>query len=114
MPDNPNFGISKTIPKSAGRAALESLYDGSVETYEFHLNSNLKRVNVGDWVYTIFDHQLHGRCRIVSLEPGHVNPCSGQPRTFVFVSCPGERLAEPIAMKGHQGTRYYEGDAWPG
>ena len=113
MTDNPNFGISKTIPKSAGREALDALYDGSLDQYEFHLNSNLKRVHVGDWVYTIFDNQLHGRCRIVSLEEGHTNPCSGAPRTFCFVACPGERLAEPISKKGHQGTRYHDGEGWP-
>ncbi|MCC7493871.1 MAG: hypothetical protein IT204_16060 [Fimbriimonadaceae bacterium] len=107
-------GISKTIPQSAGRAALEALYDGSLAAFEFHIAGNLSKVAVGDWVYTIFGDQLHGRCRITELIGGAVNPCSGRPRTLVMVACPGERLAEPLPLKGHQGTRYYDGSNWPG
>ena len=108
------FGISKTIPKKEGREAMERLYDGSIDVFEFHINSNLKKVAAGDFVYTIFDGELHGRCRIAELIEGHQHPCSGQPRTLVMVACPGERLDEPVPMKGHMGTRYFDGQNWPG
>lgn len=107
------FGISKTIPKSEGREALDALYDGSIDEYEFHMASNLKKVAEGDWVYTIFADELHGRCRIKRLEPGHENPCSGKPRTLVIVACPGIRLAEPVPRPSHMGTRYFDGADWP-
>ena len=32
-----SFGISKTIPAKAGVEALDSLYDGSLSEYEFHM-----------------------------------------------------------------------------
>ena len=32
---------------------------------------------------------------------------------LIFVECPGERLQTPIPRKGHQGTRYFDGDEWP-
>lgn len=109
----PGFGISKTIPKKEGPEAVAQLYDGSIDTYEFHMNSSIKKVSVGDWVYTIFDNALRGRCRITDLIDGETHPCSGQPRTLVMVECPGQQLAEPIPMKGHMGTRYYDGSDWP-
>jgi hypothetical protein len=108
-----SFGISKTIPASDGREAVDSLYDGTLSEYEFHMAGTPKRLTVGDYVYTIFQDELIGRCRIDRIEGGAVNPSSGKPRTLVFVSTPGERLDEPIPMKGHRGTRYYEGADWP-
>lgn len=107
------FGITKTIPQTAGEAALDALYDGSLREFEFHMAGSMTKVKPGDYVYTIFRDQLHGRCRITRLEPGHLNPCSGKPRTVVVVECPGERLASPLPHRGHQGTRYYDGDGWP-
>ena len=56
---------------------------------------------------------LVGRCTITRLEGGAVNPKSGKPRTLIWVSAPGERLEMPIPKKGHQGTRYYDGEEWP-
>ena len=108
-----SFGITKTIPKKEGRAAVERLYDGFLAEYEFHMAGNNPKVSVGDYVYTIFDHQLVGRLRIRELIPGHVNPKSGRPRTLILVECPGERLETPIPRRGHQGTRYYDGADWP-
>ena len=108
-----SWGITKTIPKSAGRATLEALYDGSVDEYEFHMAGNPSRLSEGDYVYTIFENQLHGRLKITQLIPGATNPDSGKPRTRILVAAPGERLAEPIPLKGHQGTRYYDGADWP-
>lgn len=108
-----SFGITKTIPKSEGVERVESLYDGSISEYEFHMAGNNPKVSAGDYVYTIYNHQLIGRCRIKELIPGHVNPKSGRPRTLVMVECPGERLDEPVPRRGHQGTRYYDGADWP-
>lgn len=108
-----SFGITKTIPQKEGRAAIDSLYDGTVGIYEFHMAGTPSKLNVGDYVYTIFQDQLVGRLQIKELIPGAVNPKSGRPRTLIHVSTPGERLETPIPKKGHRGTRYYEGDEWP-
>ena len=108
-----SFGITKTIPKKEGMAAVRRLYDGSIAEYEFHMAGNNPKVKPGDYVYTIFDHHIVGRLRITELIPGHVNPKSGRPRTLVMVACPGEWLDEPIPRRGHQGTRYYDGTDWP-
>ena len=108
-----SFGITKTIPAPRGMQAVDQLYDGSISEFEFHMAGQPSKLNVGDYVYTIHKDQLHGRCRIKELIGGHVNPKSGKPRTLVMVECPGERLPEPIAKKGHMGTRYYDGAEWP-
>jgi len=107
------WGITKTVPKRAGWETVESLYDGSLSEYEFHMAGTPTRLAEGDYVYTIFDHQLIGRLRIKQLIPGAAHPESGKPRTLVLVEAPGERLATPIPRKGHQGTRYYDGADWP-
>jgi hypothetical protein len=110
-----SFGITKTVPAAAGIEYLDSLYDGSRKQAEFHMaGKEPKRLEVGDFVYTIFDNQLHGRLRITGFETGKTNPNSGRPRFLIFVECPGERLEKPIPRKGHQGTRYFDGDEWPG
>lgn len=108
-----NFGITKTIPASRGQAGIDSLYDGSLSEFEFHMAGTPSKLNVGDYVYTIFQDELVGRCQITELISGAVNPSSGKPRTLIMVSCPGERLDEPVARKGHRGTRYYDGADWP-
>lgn len=108
-----SFGITKTIPQKEGRAAIDSLYDGSIQEYEFHMAGKPSKLNVGDYVYTIFQDELVGRLRIKELIGGAVNPKSGKPRTLILVEAPGERLEVPIPKKGHRGTRYYEGDEWP-
>lgn len=108
-----SFGITKTIPKAAGGETVERLYDGSLREYEFHKAGGAGRLKSGDYVYTIFQNRLIGRLRVTRLVEGATNPSSGRPRTLIYVDCPGERLAEPIPMKGHRGTRYTEGEFWP-
>ena len=81
-----SFGITKTIPAKAGVEALDSLYDGSRAEYEFHMaGKNPTRLKVGDYVYTIFGDQLHGRLKIREFITGAVNPNSGKPRILVIV-----------------------------
>jgi hypothetical protein len=108
------FGITKTIPAKAGVETLESLYDGSRKEYEFHMAGKTPtRLKVGDYVYTIFGDQLHGRLKIREFITGAVNPNSGKPRILIVVEAPGERLATPVPKQGHRGTRYTEGEDWP-
>lgn len=108
-----SFGITKTIPAKRGIAGVNALYDGTLDEFEFHMAGKPSKLNVGDYVYTIYNDQLVGRCRIKELIGGAVNPGSGKPRTLIMVVCPGERLDAPIARQGHRGTRYYDGADWP-
>ncbi|MFT5657121.1 MAG: hypothetical protein ACI9KN_000393 [Gammaproteobacteria bacterium] len=109
-----SFGITKTIPAKSGIEALDSLYDGSRNEYEFHMAGVAPtRLKPGDYVYTIFADQLHGRLQIREFITGGVNPGSGRPRILIIVDAPGERLALPIPKKGHRGTRYTDGAEWP-
>ena len=108
-----SFGITKTIPAKDGLAVLNALYDGSLAEFEFHMAGKPSRLKVGDYVYTIFYDQLHGRLKIKRFIEGAVNPKSGKPRTLIIVAAPGERLDPPISKKGHRGTRYYDGADWP-
>jgi hypothetical protein len=109
-----SFGITKTIPAGAGVEVLDSLYDNSRKEYEFHMaGSEPKRLKPGDFVYTIFNDQLHGRLRINRFITGASNPNSGRPRILIIVDTPGERLSTPVPRKGHRGTRYTEGEDWP-
>ena len=107
-----NFGITKTIPASAGQAKVDALYDGSLTEYEFHMAGSPSKLKVGHYVYTIYGNQLIGRLRISALIPGATNPKSGKPRTLILVEAPGERLETPIPKQGHRGTRYTEGEDW--
>ena len=107
-----SFGITKTIPAGRGQAGVDSLYDGSLTEFEFHMAGKPSKLNVGDYVYTIFNDQLVGRLKIKELIGGAVNPNSGKPRTLIMVTCPGERLDASIPRKGHRGTRYYDGAEW--
>lgn len=108
-----SFGITKTIPATDGVAAINALYDGSLNEYEFHMAGTPSKLKVGDYVYTIFNDQLVGRLKIKQLIGGATNPESGKPRTLVMVAAPGERLTTPIPKQGHRGTRYYDGADWP-
>ncbi len=109
-----SFGITKTIPAKAGIETLNSLYDGSRDEFEFHMaGTEPKRLQVGDYVYTIFNDALHGRLRIKRFVTGATNPASGKPRILVIVEAPGERLSHPVAKRGHRGTRYTDGEDWP-
>jgi hypothetical protein len=105
-------GITKTIPAAAGMSTVDSLYDGSRKTYEFHMAGTPSKLKVGDYVYTIYGDNLIGRMKIQKLKGGAVNPKSGKPRTLILVGAPGERLPKPIPRKGHRGTRYYDGADW--
>ncbi len=107
-----SHGITKTIPASRGEAGIDSLYDGSIKEFEFHMAGNPSKLSVGDYVYTIFDDELRGRLCITELIPGATNPKSGKPRTLILVKCPGERISKPVFRKGHRGTRYYDGADW--
>ena len=110
-----SFGITKTVPAKAGEDFVESLYDGRLEEYEFHMaGREPKRLKVGDYVYTIFNDQLRGRLRIKRFVTGASNPSSGKPRILVIVEAPGERLDSPVPKQGHRGTRYTDGEDWPG
>ena len=108
-----SFGITKTIPAKDGIETVNTLYDGSLAEYEFHMAGKPSKLNVGDYIYTIFQDQLYGRLKIKELIGGAVNPKSGKARTLLIVEAPGERLPEPIPKKGHRGTRYYDGAEWP-
>ena len=108
-----SFGITKTIPAREGMDGINSLYDGSISEFEFHMAGKPSKLEVGHYVYTIFGDQLHGRLKIKELIGGAVNPSSGKARTLIMVEAPGERLATPIAREGHRGTRYYDGADWP-
>lgn len=109
-----NFGITKTIPAKAGEEVLDSLYDGSRNEYEFHMaGKEPTRLKIGDFVYTIFADQLHGRLKIREFITGATNPNSGKPRILIIVEAPGERLDKPLPKKGHRGTRYTEAEDWP-
>ena len=109
-----SFGITKTIPAQAGVETLDSLYDGSRSEYEFHMaGKEPKRLKPGDYVYTIFGDQLHGRLKIREFVTGATNPGSGKPRILIIVDAPGERLATPLPKQGHRGTRYTDGGDWP-
>ena len=108
-----SFGITKTIPAKRGREAVDALYDGTLAEFEFHMAGKPSKLNVGDYVYTIYNDQLVGRLPIKELIFGAVNPDSGKPRTLIMVACPGERLTTPIPHKGHRSTRYYDGADWP-
>ena len=76
-----SFGITKTIPAKRGQEGVDSLYDGSLKEFEFHMAGKPSKLNVGDYVYTIFNDQLVGRCQIKELIGGAINPDSGKPRT---------------------------------
>jgi hypothetical protein len=109
-----SFGITKTIPAGAGADFVDSLYDGRLKEYEFHMaGREPKRLKVGDYVYTIFNDQLRGRLKISRFVTGATNPNSGKPRILVIVEAPGERLATPVPKQGHRGTRYTDGEDWP-
>lgn len=105
-------GITKTIPQKDGIEAVEALYDGGAGEFEFHMAGKPSRLNVGDYVYTIWQDMLVGRCQISRIEFGAINPASGKARSLIFVKTPGERNDKPYPYKGHRGTRYYDGEGW--
>ena len=59
-----SFGITKTIPAGEGMAQVDRLYDGSLREYEFHMAGKPAKLQVGDYVYTIFQNQIWGRLKI--------------------------------------------------
>jgi hypothetical protein len=106
-------GITKTIPAKEGIETVHQLYDGTLDEYEFHMAGKPSKLAIGDYVYTIYNDQLHGRLKITRFVAGETNPKSGKARTLIYVAAPGEKLESPIPMKGHRGTRYYDGADWP-
>ena len=108
-----SFGITKTVPQAKGQNAVDQLYDGSIKEFAFHKAGGAGRLEVGHYVYTIFQNEMIGRCRVIRLDENSVNPDSGKPRTEVYVACPGEKLKNPYPHPGHRGTRYYNGEGWP-
>ena len=106
-------GITKTIPQKDGVQAVDSLYSGAPGEFEFHMAGTPSRLNVGDYVYTIWQDRLVGRLKIIRIETGAANPKSGKPRSLIYVATPGQRLEKPIPRQGHRGTRYYDGADWP-
>jgi hypothetical protein len=107
-------GITKTIPQKDGVEAVEALYDGSTGEFEFHMAGKPSRLKVGDYVYTIWQDTLVGRCQIKRIELGAINPSSGKPRSLIIVKTPGEKFEKPTPHNGHRGTRYYDGEGWGG
>jgi len=105
-------GITKTIPQTDSFEAVEALYDGRIEEFEFHMAGKPSRLHVGDFVYTIWQDMVVGRCKISRIELGAINPESVKPRSLIFVNTPGEKLKKPYPRKGHRGTRYYDGEGW--
>ncbi|MEK6222379.1 MAG: hypothetical protein N2D54_09025 [Chloroflexota bacterium] len=105
-------GISKTIPQREGQAGVDALYDGPKGEFEFHMAGKPSRLEVGEYVYTIWEDMIVGRCKITRIQTGATNPMSGAPRSLIFVETPGERPAKPIPQKGHRGTRYEDGAKW--
>ena len=69
-----SFGITKTVPAKRGIEGAMALYDGTLSEFEFHMAGKPSRLNVGDYVYTIFHDQLIGRCQVTELIGGAVNP----------------------------------------
>lgn len=105
-------GITKTIPQKRGISAVDDLYDGKEGEFEFHTAGTPSKLKVGDYVYTIWQNMLVGRCEIIRIETGFINPDSGKPRSLVIVKTPGERAKLPYPREGHRGTRYYDGEGW--
>lgn len=105
-------GITKTIPRKRGIAAVDALYSGVEGEFEFHMAGTPSRLFVGDYIYTIWEDMIVGRCQITRIESGFVNPESGAPRSLLFVRTPGEMAKVPYPRTGHRGTRYYDGKGW--
>jgi len=103
-------GITKTIPQKEGIKAVEALYEGPAGEFEFHMAGKPSRLHAGEYVYTIWQDRVVGRCQIIRIEHGAVNPDSGKPRSLIFVKTPGQKLETPYPRKGHRGTRYYDGE----
>lgn len=107
-------GITKTIPQSEGESAVDNLYKGKKGEFDFHTAGKPSRLVEGQYVYTIWKDEVIGRCKIIRIETGHVNPSSGKPRSLIFVEIPGEKAKNPYPQRGHRGTRYETGEHWRG
>jgi hypothetical protein len=107
-------GITKTIPQSRGEFAAKGLYDGSMDSFAFHMRGKPSKLDVGDYVYTIWQDELIGRCQITRITLDTYDPEMDKRHTMITVKCPGEKLERPIAMQGHRGTRYTDGGMWTG
>lgn len=106
-------GITKTISAEEGLEMLNALYDGSVTEYHIKMAGRPSKLQVGDYVYTIFDDHIHGRLKIKSMIGEATDPQSDHYYTLIVAEAPGERLRQPIPKKGHGGVQYYDGTQWP-
>lgn len=105
-------GITKTIPQKEGMIAISQLYDGSIDSFVFHMRGKPSKLDVGEYVYTIWKDQLFGRCVITQIEHDVVSLDGNKTQTLIHVACPGNRCVPPLPYKGHRGTRYYKGNVW--
>lgn len=106
-------GITKTIPQKKGVMAVDELYSGQAGEFAFHMAGSPSRLKVGEYIYTIWENQIVGRCQITRIESGYINPASGAPRSLIYVRVPGELAKVAYPREGHRGTRYYDGAGWP-
>jgi hypothetical protein len=107
------FGITKTISAQEGLQTLTALYDGSATEYHIKMAGRPSNLQVGDYVYTIFNDEIHGRLKIKSMIGEATDPQSDHYYTLIVAQAPGERLSRPIPKKGHGGIQYYDGAQWP-
>jgi hypothetical protein len=108
-----SFGITKTISLENGLESLEALYNGSLTEYQFRMIGRPTKLQVNDYVYTIFNDEIHGRLKITSMIGEITDHQTGAYHTLIVVEAPGERLDSPIPKKGHGGLHYYDGAEWP-
>ncbi len=81
-----NFGITKTIPQKESQADVDKLYDGSLSEFEFHKAGGPGKLNIGDYVYTIYQYQLNGRLKMTRFAEGATNRKYCKSRTPTYVS----------------------------
>ena len=87
-----NFGITKTIPAGEGWEGVNGLYDGTLSEFEFHMAGSPSKLQVGHYVYTIYNNQLVGRLlRRQCRHRGRHRPAQGQDRGGQDAPGPGRR-----------------------
>ena len=90
-------GITKTIPQKEGVEAVEALYDGHVGEFEFHMAGKPSRLEVGDYVYTIWQDMVVGRCLIVRIEFGAVESPVREAAQPDLCANPGGKAGETLS-----------------
>lgn len=84
-----SFGITKTISLGDGFETLEALYDGSLTEYQFRMMGRPTKLQVNDYVYTIFNAELYGRLKIKSMIGELIAHQAGAYHTLIVVEAPG-------------------------